>query len=267
MKSFSLFKLSTSLMAFAALVFATSVQAAAPAGNVETGKAEVKIIRGSSATYSDPSGQLGILKVGQVISEKSTITTGPGTLVELWLGENGQVLRLIENTSVTIEELKVQKNAADTVAKTTLNLKQGGLIGNVKKLSAASDYKIKYAEGVAGIRGTDWAILPGKGVVCSEGTVTVTFVVNGVPSAPITLAAGQIALPPATPGGVPRILDLPRDVTDFLVAVGHKFDGHGPDGPRGPQGRDVVVIVSAQAGEGVTSDGTPSQTLTPINND
>lgn len=251
MKSFSMFKLSTSILAFAALVVTTSLQAA-----TENGKAEVKIIRGGVASYSSAEVKTGILKIGQVLGEGITVTTGPGVVVELNLGENGQVLRIVENSSVSIDELKLDKTAADTVAKTSLTLKQGGLIGNVKKLSQASDYKVKYAEGVAGIRGTKWAILPGKGVICTEGSVKVTFTIDGKTSPPVNLEPNQIALPPLVAGGPVRVQTLPPEFVTFLVLLNEQFNGHFPgdrrDGPR----RDIQIVVSANAGHNAETETT-----------
>lgn len=252
MKSFSMFKLSTSLLAFMALVVTTSLQAA-PA---EAGKAIVKLVKGNP-TYSNAETKLGMLKPGQVLGEGTTITTGSASIVELDLGENGKVVQIIENTTVSIDELKLEKTAADTKASTHLTLQKGGLIGNVKKLSAASDFKVKYAEGVAGIRGTKWAILPGRGVICSEGTVTVTFIVNGKPSI-VTLSPGQVALPPLTPGGTPQIVSIPVDTAKFLVTLINEFGlGRDGDGPREGRGRDVRIVVSANVG----NNGESGQTV------
>jgi len=246
-----MFKLSTSILAFAALVVTTSLQAA-----TENGKAEVKIIKGGVASYSSAEVKTGILKVGQVLGEGVTVTTGPGVVVELNLGENGQILQIIENSSVSIDELKVDKTAADTVAKTSLTLKQGGLIGNVKKLSQASDYKVKYAEGVAGIRGTKWAILPGKGVVCTDGGVKVTYVIDGKTSPPVTLAPNQVALPPLVAGGPVRVITVTPEIARFLAYVAEQFNGR-PGGDRrdGPR-RDIQVVISANSGHNAETETT-----------
>jgi hypothetical protein len=46
------------------------------------------------------------------------------------------------------------QTGADMVSETQLDLKQGRITANVKKMSAASKYEIKLPNGVAGIRGT-----------------------------------------------------------------------------------------------------------------
>ncbi|MCD6051243.1 MAG: hypothetical protein K0Q55_2646 [Verrucomicrobia bacterium] len=245
MKSISFLKISASLVAFAAMVATSGVQAATP-NKPELGKAEVKQVVGQAN-----------VKAGDSITEGQTITTGPESGVEIWLGENGQLLRISENSSVTVEELKLIKDGGNTDAITTLNLKQGGLVGDVKKLSSASKYNVKHAQGVAGIRGTAYAILPGQGVVCNSGTVLVTFTVGGVASAPITLGPNQVALPPSTPGGPPTIVQVSPQVAGILATIAERFQNRrgGPQGgPRG--GRDIQVVVSAFSGE-QNATGTP----------
>ncbi len=253
MKSISFLKISASLVAFAAMVATSGVQAATP-NKAELGKAEVKQVVGSAN-----------VKAGDSIAEGQTITTGPESGVEIWLGDNGQLLRISENSSVTVEELKLIKDGGNTDAITTLNLKQGGLVGDVKKLSAASKYNVKHAQGVAGIRGTAFAIIPGLGVICNSGTVVATFTVNGVASAPITLGPNQVALPPTTPGGPPTIVTVTPEMAAALNRIAELFKhikSGGPNGPRG--GREPVVVISAFSGE-PNATGTTTTPHHPIN--
>lgn len=246
MKPFSFLKISASVVAFVAMVASSSLQAATPGDAPIKGKAEVKAVVGQAN-----------VKLGQILQEGDTITTGPEGYVELWLGDNGQMVRVDKDSSLTLDELVILKKTADGADfKTTLNLKKGGLVGEAKKISAASKYEVKHAQGVAGIRGTEYAVLPNKGVVCTKGTVVVTFMVNGVPSAPITLGPNQVALPPAQPGGVPRIVTVSPEVADALNAIAEAFQNLRRN-QRGPfvRGRDVEVVVSAFA---EADSGTPT---------
>jgi len=63
-------------------------------------------------------------------------------------------VRLRENTVLAIDKLTFEQTGEDVVSETQLDLRAGGIFGNVKKLSAASKYEIKTPNGVAGIRGT-----------------------------------------------------------------------------------------------------------------
>jgi hypothetical protein len=64
------------------------------------------------------------------------------------------VVRIWANSAMGIDKLTGMATGADTVTETQLDLKQGRITGNVKKMSAASKYEVKLPNGVAGVRGT-----------------------------------------------------------------------------------------------------------------
>ena len=64
------------------------------------------------------------------------------------------VVRIWANSAMGIDKLTSMQTGADTISETQLDLKQGRISGNVKKMSAASKYEVKLPNGVAGVRGT-----------------------------------------------------------------------------------------------------------------
>ena len=64
------------------------------------------------------------------------------------------VVRIWANSALGIDKLTSMMTGAETVSETQLDLKQGRITGNVKKMSAASKYEVKLPNGVAGVRGT-----------------------------------------------------------------------------------------------------------------
>ena len=64
------------------------------------------------------------------------------------------VVRIWANSAMGIDKLTAMQTGAETVTETQLDLKQGRITGNVKKMSAASKYEVKLPNGVAGVRGT-----------------------------------------------------------------------------------------------------------------
>jgi hypothetical protein len=64
------------------------------------------------------------------------------------------VVRVWANSALGIDKLTAMQTGADMVSETQLDLKQGRITGNVKKMSAASKYEVKLPNGVAGVRGT-----------------------------------------------------------------------------------------------------------------
>lgn len=85
-------------------------------------------------------------------------------------------VRVMENTVLGIDKLSMMETGADVVSDTQLDLKSGRIIGNVKKMSAASRYEIKLPNGVAGIRGTVYDITADGTIRVASGSVVISFV-------------------------------------------------------------------------------------------
>ena len=123
----------------------------------QTGKAVVRAVRGQ-AKYSSGGGVWVPLKVGTALQPGASIQTGAESTVDLFLGQNGPVVRVTPDTTLGFDKLAFTDTGSDRVIDTQLNLKSGRILGNVKKLASASRYEIKTPIGVAGIRGTDFDV-------------------------------------------------------------------------------------------------------------
>jgi hypothetical protein len=86
------------------------------------------------------------------------------------------VVRIWGNTALGIDKLTATQTGADTVTETQLDLKQGRITGNVKKMSAASKYEVKLPNGVAGVRGTLFDIQAAGIVRVYIGSMVVAWV-------------------------------------------------------------------------------------------
>jgi hypothetical protein len=204
-----------------AVALTTNLQA-----QTHQGKAEVRGIKGS-AMYSVAGAPLMPLKVGTVLGSGATIKTASGSTVDLFLGNSAGVVRVTENTTLTLDKLALTDTGADTVVEVQMNLPEGTILGNVNKLSAASKYEIKVPNGVAGIRGTKYRISSSSYIVLLDGTLIFVYVppanptptpytligppaqyfspIEGVKPAPEALVnemRGQLG-PPFTPPGPP----------------------------------------------------------------
>ena len=102
---------------------ATDVQAQ----NVKEGTAKVRSIRGS-AKYSLGGGVWVPLKVGTTLRPGATIQTAPESIVDLYLGENGPVVRVTPNTTVGLDKLTYAGTGVDSISETRLDLKSGTII-------------------------------------------------------------------------------------------------------------------------------------------
>ena len=166
-----------SLMLAAAWLFTAAAQAATP------GAAQVKKVVGT-ASYTDAKGG-GPIKEGDILFQGASITTGAGSYVDLFLGVNGDSLRVEADSTLALNKLDYTKGVGETVVNTEVEVKKGATVANVvNKLSKASKYEIKTPAGVAGIRGT----------VVSAGATKITCLI------------GRVEFRPTAGGGVQLVI-------------------------------------------------------------
>jgi hypothetical protein len=191
-------------------LFLASVLTTVQAQTFKQGNAKVSLIKGK-ATYSVDDAVWVPLKIGTTLKPGSIVQTAPESIVDLNLGENGPVVRVAPNTKVTLDKLAYSGSGMDSVVDTRVSLQEGTIIGNVKKLAKASKYEIKTPNGVAGIRGTDYAVTvkkrPNTGdtndpcfgayevkFVDVNGTLVVAALVRGKPET-VVLNGGESWIP------------------------------------------------------------------------
>ena len=89
-------------------------------------------------------------KVGKSINEKGSIKTAKKGAVILKMSDGSQI-KIGENSFVTAKTLTAQK--------TDIKLKKGSLIAKVKKLQRKRQFNISTLTVVAGVRGTQFAVI------------------------------------------------------------------------------------------------------------
>jgi hypothetical protein len=170
------------------------------AQTVNSGVAKVIRLKGAARYAAGPNvGQL--LKVGDIIKPGTVIQTAAKSSVDFALGDGSapvasagasaaasqmavsyqptaeqNLVRMWENTLLSIDKLTITETGADVVTETQLDLKAGRIFGTVKKMSAASKYEVKIPTGVAGIRGTSYDISAEGVVKVLDGSVVVAYV-------------------------------------------------------------------------------------------
>jgi len=198
-------KVTACVVALVAAFVACSAQAG------EAGKAVVRSIRGH-AQYADGANWLE-LKVGQVLKPGSTVRTANESQVDLFMDQNGPVVRLVENTTLGIDKLNFEDTGVDTVIETQLDLKSGRILGIVKKMAATSKYEIKTPNGVAGIRGTEYDITATSVVRVVSGSMVVVYVKSDGTVVTQVVNAGEEFIP--TQAGVVTI--QPNELSQLIV--------------------------------------------------
>jgi FecR protein len=272
-------KLAVSLIALAVLSLATQ----AMAQQATALSAKVLRIKGA-ARYSTDGKNWHPLHIDDILKLGAVIQTAEKSYVDVQLGErevkaptqvvnNGvlyspqeptaNVVRIFESSVLAIDKLTAQQTGMEEVEDTSLDLRAGKIMGNVKKLSAASKYEVKIPNGVAGIRGTIYMIsssgvvdvLQGSvviAVVGADGSVVTKVVNAGYQYDPLTQAmtpiseADQKALmkiylqlngPPSTPPAT-----YVKNGTIIYVSPLNQPGGGTPPPPAPPEGGGVGTL-------------------------
>lgn len=154
--------------------FAFSGPAAHAAANPDAASgdtATVISVAGKATVFQN--GKSERVKKGMILGKGAKIATGLGQ-VKLDIGIHG-VVTIDSRSEMTIDELS-RPVANPDAGKTVFNLTKGALLGSAKKISAESEYQVKTAKGVAGIRGTEYLILAVGIFKCASGQLVIVMV-------------------------------------------------------------------------------------------
>ena len=176
------------------LAFAGVATMVVAAGAQRSAKAIVRSVHGDVTYQMDGVGPFLPLKPNMELTEKTVLKSGPDADAYLTINGLTSSVKLGEKTTVTLAKMV----AMGTDTTTDLKLDGGSLLGNVRKLSANSDYRVSVPNGTAGIRGTDFQV-----TVTYEGNGNFTVVFTSVTG---TLVC-QVSLPPGQTTGGTRTLN------------------------------------------------------------
>lgn len=218
------------------VAYVASVQAAP-----EVGKAVVRSIKGS-AQYAEGA-NWNALKVGQVLKPGAVVRTANESQVDLFMDQNGPIVRLAENTTLGIDKLNFEATGIDTVIETQLDLKSGRVIGIVNKMASESKYEIKTPNGVAGIRGTEYVVTATSEVYCLSGSLVVVYVRSDGTVVTQVVNAGEM-FSPATGTVEP----IPSEMLAKLLAEVNSVRG-APAVALAVE-EPIIVYISPTTGEG-----------------
>jgi len=144
------------------------------AGAQRDATAIVRSVFGDVTYQPAGSGTFMPLRANAELGQKTVIKAGAGASAYLQVNGYVSMVKVTESTTMTLKTMTTTGPgyAADT--STDLKLDGGTIMGNVRKLSANSDYKVTVPNGMAGIRGTDFQVtvfVQPNGA----GAITVTF--------------------------------------------------------------------------------------------
>lgn len=196
--------LSRMVVAIAALGLVTAISTARAANS---GLVEVRGLSDGKATYSTDGKTFKSLRIGVKLPEKSIVRTEEGTKLNMRVvqGSDTSIVRAQQHTQLGFDKLQYEETGAGTVVENKFDLPSGDIMGNVEKIAAASKYEINTPNGVAGIRGTQYAVSSSGAVTVVSGRVSVTIArqVTNVATGQttqvtvqVTVEAGQTFTPP-----------------------------------------------------------------------
>jgi hypothetical protein len=164
------------------------------------------------------------LSVGKALNAGAVVKTAANSQVDLSLKFNGPVIRVTADTTLGLSKLLYDETTADVVIDTQLDLSNGRILGNVKKMAAASKYDVKIPTGTVGIRGTEYDISTAGAVTVVTGSVLVTYVAPNGTVSQITVNAGQTWNPPTVANGpvlppVPTPDSILQDITPQFTDI------------------------------------------------
>ncbi len=141
------------------------------------------------------------------VQNPSVVAPGPDSPVTGLAGFKSaaeqNVIHIDTSTVLAIDKLTIGDTGVDAVSDTELDLRQGTIFGTVKKLSATSQYLIKIPNGIAGVRGTTFAISANGTITDIAGSMVVSYSNGQGPVTTTVLGPGE-SFNPQT-GGVTQL--------------------------------------------------------------
>lgn len=242
---------------FVALAAAVLVSASTQA-ETKHNRAVIRAVHGGAQVSNNKGQSWSPAKVGTFLGANSVVKTATDGTVDLFLGDNGPVVRVTPDTSLGIDRLDLENTGVEKVIETQLDLKNGRILGSVKKMAAASKYEVKTPVGVAGIRGTEYDIDSRGKVTIVTGAAVVVYVINGNILPPVNVGTGQTVIPP-TGGGQPTVSPY-NGGGDVSLLQGLTSN---PNGTIVVTLQDGRVVTTTVDGVPVISGGTPTGGTTP----
>jgi hypothetical protein len=250
----------------AATALALAVMSLATQAMAQTSILSAKVVRlKGAARYSVDGKSWQKLERGATLKPGTVIQTAEDSYVDIQLGarevkpatpvlNNGtlyqpeepsaNVVRIFDSTVLAIDKLTSTPTGVDNVEETQLDLRAGKIMGNVKKMSAASKYEVKIPNGVAGIRGTIYVISSSGVVNVLEGSVVIAVVAADGSVVTKVVSAGY-RYDPMTQ----TLTQIPAVELKAMLAIYNQLNGPLPTPPQYYVKNPTIIFVSPLGGE------------------
>ncbi len=166
-----------------------------------------------SATYGTAGLPAAPLLLGTVVPIGSVIKTAPGAAVDLLFNCKAGVVRLLQNSTLSLDKFSASDSTPGGAVDIQLYLIEGSMVGFDKKLSNASKYQIKVAHGIADVGGSKYRIDAQGYLVILDGIALFAFVPPSGEAVPFELKAS----PPVYFSPVEGIRPAPEELVREVV--------------------------------------------------
>lgn len=139
------------------------------AGESQPVKLEALDVRGP-VTYTTAGDAPRPLAAGAALATGTVIKTGVGAAVDLSLGRQFGVVRLAQNSVLSLDKLEIQQGNKG-VLDVQLSLVEGTLLGDMRELPPETHFEVKTLTGIAGLRGGRFRIQPTGHIVVISGSM------------------------------------------------------------------------------------------------
>jgi hypothetical protein len=178
-------------------------------------KAIIRALRpAGAAEYKKGDGDWLEARVGISLTSGDSVRTRDTATTDLFLGENGPVIRVLPDSSITLVSLLLANTGIEKRIETIVRLHQGTILGSVKRMSEKSVYKILTPCTIVRVHGTEYRISADCEVALVSGSATVwnrrTGKVSGIAPGEATDA------PPPTETQKKKTI-APPEVIQFFV--------------------------------------------------
>lgn len=147
-------------------------------GQMPPGGAEVVGVVGT-AVHSTADNAALPLKPGDRLAAGMTLKTSAGSAVDVSLGPRAGIVRLAENTTVSLEQLVTGATSPDIPVQIKLHLGEGALVGFQNRLTLAAKYEVKTAAAIVAVGAGEFRVDSRGRVVVLGGTALVAYVPPG----------------------------------------------------------------------------------------
>lgn len=180
--------------------------------------AVVRALDGKCEISNDEGSKFQAAELNMKLGPGTLIRTGQGSTMDLFLGDNGPVMRLNEKTLLLFNRLSSETLGVEKIIETEIELRAGEILGTVKKLAPASRYVVKFPCGIASVKGTQYKVKANGSVGVIIGRIEVQYELGQTQLLPVFVESGQYVVCPKTAHEQPVIRQI---VPASITPTGH----------------------------------------------